>query len=184
MVGLLCPIIYYFITKPIAIIILLPITASVLFIDIYRHRIPKIQYLVDFFLGKIMRESEISSKKLASCSWMFLGLFISCVIFTKEVATVSWLVLFLSDSAAAIIGKKFGKNKFANGKTLEGSASFFISALFIGMFYHQFANANYDFISLVIASFIATYVEIYSKDYRTDDNLSIPLVFGIILSIF
>jgi dolichol kinase len=183
MMGLLCPIIYYFISKQIAILILLPITALVLYIDVYRHKLSKIQYVVEFFLGKIMRDSEIKQKKLASCSWMFLGLFISCILFNKEIASVSWLVLFLSDSAAAIIGKKIGKNKFSNGKSFEGSAGFFISALFIGLFYRQFADVGYNFLSLVIASIIATYVEIYSKDYGVDDNFSIPIVFGMILSV-
>lgn len=182
-IGLLCPIIYFFTPKIIAVFITIFIAAFVVYIDIYRHRNLFIQRWTTFFLGKIMRPTELAAGKLASSSWMFIGMAISCFLFPKNATIFAWVILFVCDSVAAIIGTKFGSTQLANGKTLEGSFAFFFSTIILGMLYYLFVPGSFSFISLMLAALASTFVELHSKSYGIDDNLSIPIVAGFFLSV-
>lgn len=181
--GLLCPLIYVFMPKSIAITLTTLAAAFVVYVDIYRHSNSFIGHWVRFFLGNIMRQEEISTKKLASCSWMFLGIAISCIFFTKNIAIFSWIILFVCDSAAAIVGSKYGSNFIVDKKTVEGSFAFFILTIILGMFFYFFFPSSFSFLGLVLAAGATTYAELYSKHYGIDDNISIPLVAGFCLSL-
>ena len=85
-------------------------------------------------------------------------------------------MLSLADSAAAIIGLKFGKTYLFN-KSLEGSAAFFIVAFLI-VFYLSPAF----FLINLITVLAATAVELFSTA-RMNDNLFIPLVTAFILTL-
>ena len=60
-----------------------------------------------------------------------------------------------SDSAAAIIGKKYGKTKIFN-KTLEGSFAFLITSFIIVIFFIP----DIDFTFPMIAILVSTIVEL------------------------
>jgi len=182
--GLLAPLIYYFIPKILAVIITITLASSVLYIDLYRHTNPYIQQWVQYFLGNIMRQEELNTTKLASCSWMFIGMALSCVVLRKEVTMFAWIVLFMCDSLAAIVGSKYGRNIIVDNKTAEGSMAFFLSMIMLGMLYYLAVPGGYTFPGLVLASVATTYTELYSKKFGIDDNISIPIVAGICLSIF
>ncbi len=182
--GLLCPVIYFFLPKYIAVPLISSVAIFVVYIDIYRHKNQFIQHWVNFFLGKIMRAQEMQTKKLASCSWMFLGLAISCILFSKNVAIFSWIILFISDSAAALVGAKYGTNYLVDSKTLEGSFTFFIVTIILGMFIYLILPSSFSFVGLVICAILTTYTELYSKHFDIDDNIAIPVVAGLCLSIF
>lgn len=182
--GLLAPLVYYFIPKILAVIIIIILAASVLYIDLYRHTNLIIQQWVHYFLGNIMRQEELSTNKLASCSWMFIGLALTCVVLRKEVTMFVWIVLFVCDSLAAIVGSKYGRNIIIDNKTLEGSVAFFLSMMILGMLYYLAIPGSFTFVSLLLASVATAYTELYSKKYGIDDNISIPIVAGICLSLF
>lgn len=184
LMGLLCPVIYFFISKYIAAPLMIFAAAFVVYIDINRHKNQLIQYWVNYFLGNIMRTEESRTRKLASCSWMFLGLAISCILFPKNIAIFSWVILFISDSAAALVGTKYGRTFILDKKTFEGSLTFFIITIILGMFIYLLLPASFSFFGLVVCAILTTYTELYSKYYGIDDNISIPLVAGLCLSIF
>jgi dolichol kinase len=182
--GLLCPIIYFFIPKLHAIVISFIVAAFVVYVDVYRHEKPYIQGWVEYFLKNIIRKTERTKGKLASCSWMFIGVFVTCLLYQKDVAIFSWIVLFICDSVAAVVGVKYGNNEIIDGKTFEGSLAFFLVAVILGIFYHIALLPSFGFISLVVACFFGTIAELYSKSFGVDDNISIPVSVGLILSIF
>jgi dolichol kinase len=158
-------------------------TGIALSIDISRHYNPKIQALVDKLFSDIMRKDEVSgSFALSGVSYMFLGFFISVVLFSKGIAISSLLVLIVSDTAAAIIGKKAGTN-YSYGKSMEGAFAFVISSFLIGVLSYTFASYNATFISIIIASFITTYVEYNSNKWKINDNLAIPITYGMTITI-
>ena len=51
--------------------------------------------------------------------------------FSEEIAVGAITVATVGDALAAIIGKSFGRHRFKNGKSLEGSLAYFISGLLI-----------------------------------------------------
>lgn len=87
--------------------------------------------------------------------------------FPKNIAMSVLSVATVSDAFAAIAGIKFGKHKLKNGKSLEGSLAFFLSALIIYLFFIPWHQA-------LLVSLVGTIVELYN--IPPNDNFSNPLV--------
>ena len=67
---------------------------------------------------------------LSGASWIIIGSAVTIFIFNENTAIIGLLVLSISDSAAAIIGIKFGRTQLFS-KSLEGSSAFFITSIII-----------------------------------------------------
>jgi len=113
---------------------------------------------------------------LSGASWVMIGSAITIYIFNENSAIIGLLVLSIADSAAAIVGIKFGKTQLFS-KSLEGSTAFFITATII-VFSLSSAAAYVNFIAVIAA----TVVELFSTP-RINDNLLIPMVLALILTI-
>ncbi len=113
---------------------------------------------------------------LSGASWVIIGAAVTIFIFNENTAIIGLLVLSIADSAAAIVGIKFGKTQLFS-KSLEGSAAFFITTTII-VFSLSSAAAYINFIAVIAA----TVVELFSTP-RINDNLLIPMVLALILTI-
>ena len=113
---------------------------------------------------------------LSGASWVIIGAAVTIFIFNENTAIIGLLVLSIADSAAAIVGIKFGKTQLYS-KSLEGSAAFFITATII-VFSLSSAAVYVNFIAVIAA----TVVELFSTP-RINDNLLIPMVLALILTI-
>ena len=173
------PLFYIFISKINMCIFLLIITLITLCLDTYRHSNIKIKEFVDKFFGFCMRDGEKNiPTKLSGASYMAMGLLLSCVLFDKGLAINSWLILIISDCFAAIVGICFGKALY-NGKSIEGSVAFFISAVFMSIFSYFLIFYNTSFGIIIISCFVTTLVEFFSNDWEINDNFSIPLTYAV-----
>lgn len=134
--------------------------------------------LVNRLFRVILRPSETgASPKLTGAFYMLLGAIIVTFIASAETAATALTILMVSDSLASLIGRKFGKHLFA-GKSLEGSAAFFLSALIIVAISAQYAAAPIPFVwSGTVACIVATFAELCAKHFKLDDNLCIPVAF-------
>ncbi len=181
--SIIFPLTYLFTDKLTMVIILMISTGVAVSVDISRHYNKQIQGIVDRFFTSIMRREEASgSFRLSGVSYMFLGLFVSCVLFSKGVAISSFLVLVISDTVAALVGKQIGK-PLENGKSLEGSIAFFVSAIIISMLAYTFEHYNARFMTVILACIATTAVEFYSDRIKINDNLAIPVVYGLCMSL-
>ena len=143
-------------------------------LDYGRHHIDLLRRLYTYFFTIFTRPIEY--RNLSGASWVVIGAALTTLIFNENTAIIGLLVLSLADSAAAIIGLKFGKTYLFN-KSLEGSAAFFIVAFLI-VFY---LSPAFFLINLITVS-AATAVELFSTA-RMNDNLFIPLVTAFILTL-
>ena len=96
------------------------------------------------------------------------------LLFPPAIAAAALAVMLIGDTAAALIGRKFGKHPAPNGKSWEGVAAFVIAIS---------GSAGYFFISGIPAVILAAVAELFEKQLHLDDNFSIPLCTGLILSI-
>ncbi len=113
---------------------------------------------------------------LSGASWVIIGASVTIFIFNENTAIIGLLVLSICDSAAAIVGIKYGETQLFS-KSLEGSAAFFIIATII-VFSLSSAAAYVNFIAVIAA----TVVELFSTPH-INDNLLIPMVLALILTI-
>lgn len=176
--SLSIPIVYYFITAKTAAIILGILTAAALIIDLSRYLHPETGKIFYKFFGFLLREHELDHKKknLNGATYVLISALISVLIFPKVIFISAFSILIISDSLAALIGRKFGKHKFLS-KSFEGTLTFFISACIVILFTPKIGGFLEEYLIGFIAAFVGAIVENIS--FRLiDDNLSIPLTVG------
>ena len=135
--------------------------------------------------GKMLRERETDEKfRLSGSPYVLGAAFAVTLLFPKEAAATAMAVMLLGDTAAALVGRKYGRHKINGGKkSIEGSLAFFaVSALTLYIF-----SKLCDFPALVCMAgaggiFTAMLAEIYEDKIKIDDNLSVPLCVGFALS--
>ncbi len=113
----------------------------------------------------LLKEEEY---KRISDAWYFLaGVLFSWFVLDLSHFQIILLILTFADPFASFIGYYFGKIKFKNNKTLEGSLAFFIISLLIIYFHTKTL-----FFSLYLYCIVLSLVEILTKK----DNFWIPFI--------
>jgi dolichol kinase len=176
--SLSIPIVYYFISTETAAIILGILAALALIIDWGRYHHPETGKFFYNIFGFLLREHELDHKKknLNGATYVLISALISVLIFPKVIFISAFSILIISDSLAALIGRKFGRRKFLS-KSLEGTLTFFVSACIVILFTPKVSGFFEEYLIGFIAAFIGAIVENISFKL-VDDNLSIPLTVG------
>ncbi len=178
--SLAIPIIYCFVTREVGLMILLPMTIISILLDILMHRSPSVQKFMLPIFGKLMRPHELRQDKimLNGASYVLMSAVLCVLIFPKEIAITAFSILIVSDTAAALIGRKIGKNPFLD-KSREGTLAFIISGFVVVLVVGILSNAPYSFyIAGCIGSVAGGIVEAGSTRLKLDDNFSIPMTVG------
>lgn len=165
--NLVVPLFLYIYDKTLTLYILFPLTILFITIDILRINNPYVKKLYNTFFKSITRNSEDDS--LTGASYVFLSSTLIILFFPKSIAIASLMIMSISDTLAAIIGRMYGVVEI-NGKTLEGSVGFFLSSIFIVLIFSE--------LNIFIAIFsviVATCAELYSP---INDNLFVPILFA------
>ncbi|HIP89138.1 MAG TPA: phosphatidate cytidylyltransferase [Thermococcus paralvinellae] len=118
----------------------------------------------------IAREHE--KRSIGAHIYFTLAALIVICFFPEDIAIGSIAVATLGDAIAAIIGKPFGKHRFKNGKSIEGSLAYFLTALLILIPLMGFFHA-------IIGASAGTLAEFY--ELPPDDNFSNQLAIAITL---
>jgi dolichol kinase len=170
--SLSIPIVYYFITAESAAIILGILAGLALVIDLGRYLHPETGKIFYKLFGFLLRKK----KNLNGATYVLISALISVLIFPKVIFISAFSILIISDSLAALIGRKFGKHKFLS-KSLEGTLTFFVSACIVILFTPKVGGFFEEYLIGFIAAFVGAIVENISFKL-VDDNLSIPLSVG------
>jgi dolichol kinase len=177
--SLSIPIIYYYIAREPALYILAALTIIALIIDLGRYFSPSVSKFFYTMFGFMLRKHEIDSKKknLNGATYVLISALLCVSIFPKLLVITAFTILIISDTTAALIGRKFGKHKFL-AKSLEGTTAFFVSAIIVIFFTPKSPlQLPMEYYIGFLAAFIGAIVENISFGWA-DDNLSIPLSIG------
>lgn len=109
--------------------------------------------------------------------YFFVGIILTIIIFqfNMHVANAAILILLFGDSASTIIGRRWGKHKipYCPSKTMEGSLAFFVVGLILAL-------TQLPLLPSLFGAFFGALAEVYSP---VDDNIPIPLVSGLVMSL-
>ena len=125
------------------------------------------------FFEFILRRHERKGA-ITGATYYIISTFLCIVIFDKHIAIVSIFFIVLGDTAAALVGKAWGRIKLIGDKSLEGSAACFIVCAVISLFW-------IDPVVGLTGAFVATLAELLPL--RLDDNLTVPLISGAVMQI-
>ncbi len=176
-------ILYCFMTRELALLLLFPLFAGFLLVDLLKNVVPSLSRWYHRTFDPMLREHELARKwpqlngaTFISFSALFLVLF-----FPKLIAITCFALVAVSDTMAALFGKKFGKHMIGT-KSLEGSLAFLVSALVIVAIV-----PGLDRSAGILTALFATIAEALSlqiKGYKIDDNLTIPLSSAIVCYLY
>lgn len=176
--SLLIPVIYYFIPKSTAAIILGSLAVFAITLDLARYFSPEVGKIFYKFFGFLLRRHEIDKEKknFNGATYVLIAAVIGVLIFPKMILITAFSILIIGDTMAALIGRKFGSHKFLF-KSLEGTSAFFISSCIVVLFTPKIGYFNEEYIIGFIAAFVGAIVENISSSF-VDDNFSIPFSVG------
>lgn len=177
--SLSIPVIYYFIPRSTAIIILSVLTLAAILLDLSRYLSPQVGKIFYKIFGFLLRKHELDYRKrnLNGATYVFISALVSVIIFPKVLFITAFTILIVSDSMAAIIGRKLGRHKFLS-KSLEGTLAFFVSAIVVVLLSPKVEGLLIEYLIGFTAAAIGAIVENVSFGWA-DDNLSIPLSIGL-----
>lgn len=134
---------------------------------------------VIFFRMLRQKETKRNRFQPSGSLYVLLAAILCSLLFAKPIAMISLTIMLISDTLAALVGKAMGTRKIYKNKSLEGTDAFFISSLFITMLYTPLYTFNYV---SVLACMAAVFAEVFEDKIKIDDNISIPLFVGMVLT--
>ena len=129
--------------------------------------------MVDRKIREITRaEEEVC---IGAHLYFAIAALINVLLFPMQIAISTIIVATISDALAAIVGKSLGRHRFKNGKSLEGSVAFFLSALLVFYFFVPLPLA-------IVGSIAGTVVEFFN--IPPNDNFSNQLGMAFFMYLF
>jgi dolichol kinase len=101
-------------------------------VEILRFALPPVQRAFTSAFGLLLRDDE--TKGPHGSLYFLAGVFLSILLFPKNLACVGLVYLAVGDTAAEVVGRRFGRVKLLGPKTLEGTAACFVSSAAVGLF--------------------------------------------------
>ena len=177
------PILYLHLGKITFLTTFIPLTIIIIALDFCRCRYSKFGSLITPIFKFIMRDKELKNHQLSGMSWAFFGASLNFIAFDPVFATTGFFILIFADSMGAIVGKSIISKKFYQ-KSQAGSLAFFITAIIVIISCGLYFDCSLLFyIFAIIVAMLITYLEAYPSLLSLDDNLLIPLTFGICMSL-
>ena len=194
--SLSIPVFYTFLSRSTALNILIPLTTAFLVVDIARHyHTPTARLFYELF-GVLLRPHELSDqtrpleeasgrslrreghfvgKRLNGATNMLLSATFCVLIFPKIIVISSFAILIVSDSIAALVGRRWGQRKFF-AKSLEGSFAFLLSAILVVFVTPKFSSSIGEYGIGATSALVGMLIE--ASALPLDDNITIPLGVG------
>lgn len=110
---------------------------------------------------------SFGTESIHPITFLLIGVIIALPISSFELVMAGLAMYIYGDSAAAVLGKGFGKVRLFKTKTLEGSVAMFVFSMFAGAFF--ISNLTALFLLALFASLIELFL------LRLPDAMIIPL---------
>jgi len=142
-----------------------------------RMKIP----LIYLFLENFERAEDLKKFPGKGVITFLIGAFLVTLFFSMDIAMPAILVLALGDSVSHIFGIHYGKRKHLlnNKKFIEGSIAGFIAAFIGALIFVPWHEAFFA----ALFAMIVEVIEIKIGAERVDDNIIIPLVAAIVITV-
>lgn len=168
------PLIYYHIPQKLALLLLTILFLGFFLVDVVKMVSKPVAAWYFKTFGTLLRphEKDETKKRLNGATFVTMSALITVALFPKLIAIAAFSILIIADTAAALVGRKFGKIPLF-AKTVEGSIAFLVAAILVVLLT---PNLNlWISIGLAIVATVAEVVPLKVKGYTVDDNLVIPL---------
>ncbi len=122
---------YLIASRQVVLTIALIALVLVIAIEWGRQRWPALERLFERLIGPALRQGE-ESRPTAGV-WSMLGILLTLLAFPRELAIPAMLYAQVGDPVAEIVGRRWGRHRLPNGKSLEGSLGCLAVSLVAGL---------------------------------------------------
>jgi dolichol kinase len=175
--GSVFPFLYLFAPRQVvlwAATIVLVLTLSV---EWGRQHSTTLERLFEWLIGSALREGE--QRKPTTGTWSMLGILISVLFLAREVAIPAMFYAQLGDPAAEIVGRRWGRHRLSNAKSLEGSLACFVTCAAVGLVCSHLLSLGPGV--AVLGALAATIVEVLPLPLG--DNLWMAPASGLVMAL-
>jgi len=171
---------YYFLPYQQMLTLFAGFTALCLTVDLVRLKSKRLNDKLLATFGSFIRKSEVNG--LTGMTYLTIGVTAICLVFPKEIVTLSLLMLAFGDPISSIFGILYGKDILIGKKTLQGTVAGFIACTVTSFVY--FSSIGQMSERIVLASLIAGLIGAISElvpVFGLDDNFTFPILSACLL---
>ena len=177
MLALVVPLTMAWLGKTGALALLAPTTVLALAGDVLRVRSVWFARLIERIFGFMMRAEEQPPVggpiTLNGATWVLLSATSLTVVFPIRIAASAFAMFMLSDAAAALVGRRFGRIHWGRSpRTVEGSLAFLVVGLGIMLLLAPYSGIVFWVGAVSVVA--ATLAEVPAGPFN--DNLRVPMV--------
>ena len=178
--SLSIPTIYFFISKQLALEILIPLFLAFFAVDLARFYSHPIQSWFYRWFRWLLRkhETDHQTKRLTGATNILLSAILCVLLFPKIITVNAFAILIISDITSALFGRRFGRRRLFQ-KSLEGALAFFVSAVVVVLIAPKVEGLAMEYVIGIAAAAVGAVVEAASTSI--DDNISVPLSIGLVM---
>jgi len=172
--GITLALLLYFNLINATIIFIIFISGLVLSLSSRKIQIPIIYNLLKIF----DRKKDLENFPGKGAVFYLLGTFIVVLIFPKDIAMASIMILALGDSVSRLVGPYgYLKHPFHNQKFFEGVIAGAIAGFLGALFFVPWLLA----LTASLVSMLIEGIDLKIKGFKIDDNLLIPIVAAVVM---
>jgi len=170
------PIGYYFLSEETVLFIIIPLLLLMLLVELLKYKSEVVYNLYLKYFGFLLRGHEFDRDKFRvnGASWVLIGDIVCILLFPKYIAITGMLLLSLSDSLSAIIGRIYGKKQYAPDRSYAGTFTFLFVGIIIVILSPKYVYIPAEYYIGLIAVIITTLAD--STKLPVDDNFAIPVI--------
>lgn len=129
--------------RTLSLYLLVPAALLALSADLLRSRSHRFNALILRVFGFMMRTDELppvgGAVSINGATWVLLSAALLALLFPLPIAVPAFVMFMVSDAAAALVGRRFGRHHWGtNPRTMEGSAAFFVVGFLVMALFPRF----------------------------------------------
>lgn len=129
--GAAFPLLYLVAPREVVLLFALICLVFVVAIEWGRQRWRPLERLFEWLIGPALRKGE--ERGPTTGIWSMVAIIVTVLLFRREFAITAMFYAHLGDPAAEIVGRRWGRHRMPNGKSLEGSLGCFAVCVIIGL---------------------------------------------------
>jgi dolichol kinase len=154
------------------------VCSAVVIVDFLRLHVDGIKEAFILFFGSFLRRHEI--RRLSGASYLLLGCLITSLLYSKPIVVAACSYIIIGDTFAAIFGQNIKSPRIFQDKTVMGSIGFLVASLVTAYVLH-IIDATLPLSDLLIGAVAASVIE--ALPVPLDDNFSVPIITGFVMSL-
>jgi dolichol kinase len=171
--ALVIPVGYWLVPFPVAVTGVAISALVSIAIDLARFRRWRLWGWLSCILSPIIRDHEFQGG-FTGATYILSTSAIVIFLFPKTIAIASIVFIIIGDTAAALVGRTWGRHKLIGRKSMEGSAACLVSLALVSFFIPGLPTP-----AGLGGAVAATLAEAFSG--KVDDNFTVPIVSGLIM---